>query len=125
MGYYMTQGDTKFAINKTKISDVLAAIKSIPDEGYGWVDGSYVSAENIDDAFDDWRWAPHYSENGNINGLDFIGQKSGDDLVLFTAIAPFVEDGSYIVMTGEDGFVWRWLFKGGKITEQAGSMVFG
>jgi len=32
-------------------------------------------------------------------------------------IAPYVEDGSYIEMSGEDGAMWRWVFKHGECHE--------
>jgi hypothetical protein len=52
-------------------------------------------------------------DDHNIIDLEFTGEKLGDDTKLFNCIAQFVEDDSYIEMVGEDGDVWRWVFKNG------------
>src|SRR5690606_21320852 len=61
-------------------------------------------------ALDAWRWVPEREATGDIVGLRFRGERLGDDRVLFEAIAPFVEPGSFIEMVGEDGAIWRWTF---------------
>ena len=54
---------------------------------------------------------------GEIVNLEFDGEKSGDEDILFRAIAPFVESGSFIEMRGEDGCQWRCLFHKGELHE--------
>ena len=51
--------------------------------------------------------------DGNITELEFIGEKLGNDFEMFQSIAPYVQDGSYIWMIGEDGSQWRWVFQSG------------
>lgn len=51
--------------------------------------------------------------DGNITDVEFIGEKLGNDFTVFQAIAPYVQDGSYIWMVGEDGSQWRWIFQSG------------
>lgn len=46
----------------------------------------------------------------------FTGEKLGDDFKLFAQIAPYIEDG-YIEYQGEDGDLWRYVFKDGKVRE--------
>lgn len=63
---------------------------------------------------------PYYFEldhDGNITELEFIGEKLGDDFKIFQSIAPYVQDGSYIWMIGEDGDQWRWVFQAGVCKE--------
>ena len=47
--------------------------------------------------------------------LYFIGEKAGDERVLFNALAPFVQPSSFIHFRGEDGECWRWVFDGAKV----------
>jgi len=62
-------------------------------------------------------WDPGYDDEGNIVELDFIEEKRADDHEFFHATAPYVEQGSYIQMRGEDGAMWRWVFKDGECKE--------
>ena len=55
--------------------------------------------------------------DGNISELEFTGEKLGSDFELFQSIAPYVQDGSYIWMLGEDGSQWRWVFQSGVCRE--------
>ena len=51
----------------------------------------------------------------------FIGMfsnKCGDENVFLQAVAPFVEDGSYIEWQGEDGNMWKNTFNNGKMKTQ-------
>jgi hypothetical protein len=40
------------------------------------------------------------------------------------AIAPYVEENSYIEMVGEDGDRWRWVFKNGKCEEKYPEVIW-
>lgn len=54
---------------------------------------------------------------GNIVRIEYLGEKLGDDLEMFQKIAPYVREGSFLEMRGEDGEQWRWIFRGGKCEE--------
>ena len=71
-----------------------------------------------------WRWEVEEDEDHNIISINFCGEKSGDDLILFDAIAPFVEPGSMIEMLGEDGAKWRWIFDGKTCEEKYAKIVW-
>lgn len=62
----------------------------------------------------------------DIVDLEFVGQKMRvpDNDLLFEAIAEFVDDGSYIAMTGEDKKIWRWYFAQGRCIRQPGHLTF-
>jgi len=86
---------------------------------FAWVDMAELArAKNIEDALRAWRWSVFFDENGDITGIQFEGEKLGDDKVLFDAIAPFVGNGSFIEMSGEDSAMWRWVFKNGEMVEK-------
>lgn len=142
MGYCMNMQDSSFYIPKASFSDALAAIKGVMNnsdkmhgasyEGgketcrwYSWVNTDAVlAAETLQEAMCVWRWKPYVSDSGDIEGISFFGEKSGQDEVFFRAIAPFVKSDSYICMHGEDGAHWRWYFDGFRCLEQNGKVVY-
>ena len=150
MGYYMSQVDSKFRIKAENKAAALAAIKALSDPAimakkagggswgaggyikkwYSWVDtDEFANAASLEDALDAWGWEAEDAVLSGWDGVDIVdirhaGEKLGDDLVLFDAIAPFVESGSYIHMCGEDGTNWRWYFDGKTCVEQPGGIVF-
>jgi len=127
----MQQKGSEFSIKKENFEKALAAIKALANEtgkmgggsssGERWfawtTTNEYVEAETLTDALEAWRWEPDFDEEGNINNIYFNGEKLGDDTVLFKAITPFVEEGSFIEMSGEDGSIWRWVFEDGTCHE--------
>jgi hypothetical protein len=138
MGYYMNLKESYFHINKENKEKALEAIKKLIEHvdklgggfvsnngirtnHYAWVDMNFVNAETLTEAMKCWRWSLE-NEEGNIVNIQFEGEKLGDDEILFEAIAPFVEKGSYIEMRGEDGTHWRWIFDGEHCKEKTGRL---
>jgi len=130
MGYCMTQEWAEFKINSKNHKDALKAIKALAGketcgDHFSWVDTKcFLEAKTLLDALDTWRWEAETDNDGNIVGIQFTGEKIGDDMMLFKAIAPFVESGGCIEMRGEDGYMWRWLFDGGGFREQGAKIVW-
>lgn len=135
MGYCIDQREAQFNILPSNFAPALAAIKALAgqetiSDGSGrhfpWVETKdFLKAETLSQAMDAWRWNLRINEEtGEVEDLWFEGEKLGDDEILFNAIAPFVEKGSYIEMGGEDGEVWRWVFDGTKCKEVAAVMAF-
>lgn len=145
MGYCMTQEDSEFRIKKKNFAGALKAIKALANielmnkqahggsldpvtkketRWYSWVDTKqFVDAKSLEAAIKAWRWEAHIDKD-DIDHLEFAGEKLGDDEVMFKAIAPFVEAGSYIHMAGEDGYHWKWDFNGKDCMERSGKVVF-
>lgn len=123
MGYCMEQIGAEFSIRKEWEQEALQAIKALKGKEtchdstgshFSWVDHDYEQARTLGDAMLCWRWALGEATGlfgGIYEGIEFRGEKLGDDDLLFEAIAPWVEHGSYIEMRGEDGQLWRWMFK--------------
>ena len=127
MGYYMNQRDAIFTIKKDKQAKALKAVQALAkpskikkggggswsggkqiEQYYSWVNTEeFVSAKTLQDAMQAWRWDIHIDVDGNLVDIYFAGEKLGDDAILFEALAPFVEDGCYIEMSGEEGALWR------------------
>lgn len=58
-----------------------------------------------------------WDNDGNIVGISFRGDKLGEEFRVFQSIAPYVKEGSYLHMIGEDGDQWRWVFRNGTCEE--------
>jgi len=122
MGYCMNQSDTVFLMNRKNSLKALEAIKRL-DQG-AWVSAEFASAKTFKSVMDDWRWEVDEDEQGCIIDIHFRGEKLGDDHALFNAIAPFVDEGSYIEMLGDDGAHWKWAFNGKVCKELTGHIVY-
>ena len=145
MGYHMHIHEQDFLIKEEAKEGALAAIKRLdPNLGsgyrwdgarkerveswYSWVSTEeYKKAETLEQAMEAWRWSSYVDDgidDGDIDNLEFLGEKLGDDRVLFAALAPFVEEGSHVTMMGEDMDVWRWFFTDGKCFTQYALLNF-
>ena len=107
---------------------------------YDWVDLDKVNeALDFKEAIEEWRWvvemeaqdtkqidpkdltAEHFDPQPkdtrqNVIGIEFNGDKLGDDMLLLDAIAPYVEEGSWVAMDGQEG-CWVWDFHDGIVKE--------
>lgn len=134
MGYHMEQLSSSFALKRSNEKDALAAIKAlagketITDGGgrhFSWVDHDFATKyDNLHDMMEEWRWELEYDDDCNVDAIQFTGEKIGDDKILFDAIAPFVEAGSFIEMQGEDGARWKWVFDGKTCVERAAETTY-
>jgi len=128
MGYCISLKEAKFRIPQCSVYDALQALKSLAGKEtirdssgrhFSWVHTqTFLDAETLREAMEAWRWPVEVDWDGNIVDIDFAGQKLGDDELFFRTLAPFVEDGSYIAIQGEDDDIWRWVFENGQMREQ-------
>jgi len=143
MGYYINQREAMFRIKKENFDAALKAVVELADEkhrsrmnggswkcgkrtswNYAWVNMEELkNAKTLEDAMNCWGWEV-YTEDEDIVDICFVSEKLGQEEVLFDAIAPFVEDGSYIEMGGEDGGIWRWQFNKGICVENEANISF-
>ena len=133
MGYCMEMLNSDFVIlpkNKDKALKAilsLAGKETIVDSGGGhfsWVDNRFVNAKTLEAALYFWRWDYLNEDSATEFPIFFVGEKLGDDKILFDAIAPFVKAGSFIEMRGEDGYQWKWVFDGETCKEISGRVVY-
>lgn len=123
MGYYMSQMDTSFYIAKEDVPKALTAVQSLPKKKYCWV-GDFRNFSTFEEVMEEWRWGIEYDSEGNVVDIEFLGEKLGDDKVVFEAIAPFVKEDSYIQMGGEDNDMWRWSFTKGNVVESYPNIIW-
>jgi hypothetical protein len=134
----MEQVGSSFTIKKENIQkawDLLVELfkiekKSIHDSSgyhYSWIDTeSVLNARTFEEAMSESRWDVETNPlDGDIIGIYFNGEKyGGDETIILSSIAPYVENGSYIIMQGEEGERWKWKFVNGEIEEINGRFVF-
>lgn len=145
MGYCMEQVGCNFLIAFGNIQGVIKAIKAVAEDtpenrdrmngghysndgwcvkSYSWCDMDKIrDGTTIHEVMEGFRWHPNLGEDGNVVGIEFLGEKLGEDEVLFEAIAPFVAEGSYISMKGENGGQWKWEFVNGKCIRKGFKLV--
>jgi hypothetical protein len=110
MGYYMYQRECNFFLPKENhekaLQAVMIAVQNDPSLS------CLGNRESIQDFLTSLAWTPQFDYDGNIDNLNFTGNKSWKELDIFQAIAPYVKAGSFIEMSGEDGAIWRFQFNG-------------
>jgi hypothetical protein len=127
MGYCITQVDSSFKIKEENLKPAYKAVKEqMADRAYHWnSEGWMKGLRDLVAVLEEWRYEAELDdETGDIVGLQFSGEKLGDEFQLFQVIAPFVEAGSYLEISGEDGTVWRWVFNGTTCEEKYADMSF-
>ena len=138
MGYCMSQTDANFFMKSDTHEDALKAIKKLMDQAnslgegfnnnerqFSWVDKDVVmKAVNLREAMEEWGYEVEFDENYDIVGIEFTGEKMGQEEFLFDVIAPYVKEGSYIQMSGEDGEIWRWIFRENECHDVGATITF-
>ena len=114
MGYNMSNHETKFFISVDDIPAVLALLNEDSDE----------PIDNIKDAFCELEYKITFDAEGNIINIWFEGEKLCDDYEMFQKIAPYVRPCSYLIMQGEDGYYWKWIFQNNECIEVPGELSF-
>jgi hypothetical protein len=124
----MKQRDSRFRMAAEKLPAALAAVQALAEQAtsFQWVDSNFAQASTVAEILEDWRWEGEFDPiTGDLTDIHFIGEKLGDEEILFQALAPFVDKGSFIEMQGEDGDLWRWTFDGQQMIEQVARITWG
>lgn len=120
MGYSIECHDSRFQISKPKAA--LAALKEANRRralfSFEEIPVEIEAAKTVSDAIRACCWDIEEDENGNVAALFYEGKlltTLGDVERLFGILAPFVKPGSYLVIQGEEGACYRYVFKKGKL----------
>lgn len=94
------------------------SVSNNPNKWFSWMDWNYdETCKSAEEIFSDLGFYTEITDEGDL----FIGMfsnKCGDEGTFLQAVAPFVEDGSYIEWQGEDGSMWKNTFNNGKMETQ-------
>ena len=136
MGYCMLQDKNDFTMKAENFDKALEAIKKLATQtdkmrfggSFAGVDtDEFLNAKTLKEALDAWGIGIEQdgdNEEADINYIHCHSEKLGQEAVVLEAIAPYVENDSYIEMHGEDGSIWRWIFLDGKFEEKMGKLVW-
>jgi len=83
-----------------------------------------AAASSLEDMLRAFRFAPILEPDGELYGVEFVGENRGDELHLWTVLAPFVDPGGEMIWLGEDDLLYRWTFDGKSLSAQDGRMKF-
>lgn len=96
---------------------------STSERSFAWMPANYhEQATTAQDVFELMGFETELNSHGLV--LTNYDGKSGDERHFFTAIARYVDPGSYIHFRGEDGSHWRFDFDGDSVIERDGQIVF-
>ena len=129
MGYYVDLVEADFTIPERE--DVLEALREMPKKYKALQRGgdgtnkwfSWMSDEEIENAvsvkavFESLGF-DCFDYGNNTFGLSSYNNKMGQEDLFLATVAPFVESGSYTQWRGEDGELWRYTVRYGKLTVQ-------
>lgn len=143
MGYYIQTHFSSFYIRKQNLDGFFNLAKSVFEQSaldriayrsYSWVDHhaalQAIEEKNLEKLFECFRYRAIHMTIDDKNDLFACTQlytlqheqKMGDERVLFAAIAPVVENESYIAFSGEDGYFWRFVWRDGRLYEEESSL---
>jgi hypothetical protein len=81
-------------------------------------------AKTVADELANRLYEAYFDAGGNIDAIGYNGGNLSDEEDLFKQIAPMVEDDSFLEYRGEDGELWRWVFRGGKCYELTATITW-
>lgn len=114
MGYQIYMREVDLRIRKENFEAALIALKEAFVSDRTWTE----HLESLEDAMSDFGYIPEYDEDGSIDGFEYEGKCLRGDYEFWTALAPYVEEGCYLEVEGDDLEIWRWKFKNGKVIVQ-------
>jgi hypothetical protein len=112
MGYYLSLITAKFSIPVARTTAALSVLVPFYE---GIVVGE--TPHTLGEVFDSFAW-PLVRKADHWVMVDGASPKHGRQDDLFTTVAPFVVDGSYIKARGEDGQPFEWHFVSGSVKDE-------
>jgi hypothetical protein len=100
--------------DQTWESKLLKAINGLDIKPYYQNPYAKLPHKSLTEAFSYWDYEWKGQDKNGYEKLFYSCEKLDHHADMFwKAIAEFIEDGSYIECSGEEGEVWRWVFDGG------------
>lgn len=112
MMYEMRQIGCNFYIQKKNIFPAYNALLNYAKEASR---RRILRSDDFCDAMSRLGWVISLNRDGDIDEISFVGEYLENENEVFDALAPFVENGSYIDMVGDDDAMWYWGFNNGNV----------
>ena len=131
MGLTVHVVETKFFIAKKDKLPALAAMveatkAEVEERGrisYDVTLDDIQSCESLKEALEVFGWEIKTDADRNYVDIDYEQEKIAEDFYLY-ALGPFVKKGSYIVMTADEGYRYRYFFDGKECREQVAKFTY-
>ncbi|ALY10853.1 hypothetical protein WILDE_70 [Arthrobacter phage Wilde] len=152
MGYNVNTTAVNLTIPADKLDDAVKALKELNQRddlktggasgpitdgdgkviGYGridiwfaWMDPQYdQKLHTVPDIMDAVGFKESEIQPDGTFELGWYDNKTGAEEHFLRALAPFVDEGSYVAFEGEDGTHWRYFFEDGEMRNQTGSITY-
>ena len=131
MGYCVDLKDCKFTIKKENVTPAYNTLieyakqKLKSNERLYWIYLEDIAQSvTLTEALEYCDFDLIYDDDGNVYDIDWIGENLGDHEEILNVIAPYVNDGSYMHMCGEDGEHWKWVFEDDKCHYKTSKIVW-
>ena len=138
MSEYIDWCNCQFQMKKENVEAAFAAVRTLLQSGDAQPITTVKYAQHYDDQ---WKKRLHDAgnldkflevccwevevEDYNIVGLQFNGENyDSEDILVFTAIAPYVEAGSYIQIQTSTNEKFEWYFDGYTVIRKEGEIDF-
>lgn len=95
------------------------SVSNSPHKWFSWMDWNYdETCPNLIKVLEMLGFETY--ETKDAIKITYYDGKSGQEDIFLNALAPYIEDGSYIRWKGEDDYMWSNIFEDGKmITREA------
>ena len=150
MGYYINTREINFHIKQENFEPALAALKEAVKEKelegshWSWINNEDVlNCKTLPEFFsyqvsmwpgnvapeqDEELWPKHCIgtkvKAGDLYSLEGYSDKAGSEEEWLSVLAPFVESGSYIEVSGENSEIWRWTFNNRQFENQTAHLCW-
>lgn len=111
MGYQAHMAQSSFRIDAACLAPALNALKTLTASNKSIRDWRLHANERaLFEALEAFGWIVEVAPDGSICTIGYESDKMGFEEEVLAAIAPWVDEGSFIEMVGEDSERWRWVF---------------
>lgn len=99
------------------------SVSNSPHKWFSWMDWNYdETCANLVEVLDMLGFDVYETDDAiEITGYD---NKSGQEDIFLEALAPYIENGSYIHWSGEDDYKWSNIFENGKMITREARIVW-
>jgi hypothetical protein len=135
MGYYIDLTDAEWEISESP--EALATIREMPvkyhaikrggssngEKWFSWMNDTEIeTTDTVENVFNQLGF-----ETDKVDGgfqLTAYNSKTGQEDLFLAVMAPFTKDGSYIEWRGEDGALWKFEIRGGRMFRTESEIVW-
>ena len=126
MGYSVSYTITDARIPSENWKQALDAINALfaSNTRYRWLGAGTRNHSDLREAIEEWGFEVEADCDDFIQITCFQWEKSGEEEVMLSAIAPFIDPGATFECRGEDGENWRYVFRDGVMVRQEGRVIY-